>query len=94
MTTIVTTHEEIKKIIAEAVSHTVKEQLPEAIRRGTQKPYLTGEELMKLTGFSKRHLVYLRQSKKIPFIQHGRKILYPTEKIEKFLNENYVKARE
>lgn len=83
----------IKELVSEAVKEAVSAELPALVRSATRKPYLTGAELMELTGWSKRTLVYLRQKRKIPFTQDGRKILYPTEGIENFLRQNHVTPR-
>ncbi len=94
MSTIVAADREtIKQIFCEALREVVTEELPPLVRDATRKPYLTRDELQQLTGWSIRTIVHLRQTRQIPFSQHGRKILYPTDGILSFLRENHVKPR-
>ena len=94
MSTIVAADREtIKQIFSEALREVVTEELPPLVRDATRKPYLTRDELQQLTGWSIRTIVHLRQTRQIPFSQHGRKILYPTDGILSFLRENHVKPR-
>lgn len=94
MSTIVAADREtIKQIFSEALREVVTEELPPLVRDATRKPYLTRDELQQLTGWSIRTIVHLRQTRQIPYTQHGRKILYPTDGILSFLRENHVKPR-
>ena len=91
--TIVVERDAIKELVSEAVREAVSKELPALVRDAARKPYLTRDELQELTGWSVRTIVHLRQSRQIPFTQHGRKILYPTDGILSFLRENHVKPR-
>ena len=91
MQTYIANREELERIIKQAVDNAIAEVVPELVRRATAKEYLTKEELMKLTGWSNRTVQNLRDTRQIPFSQHGKKILYPYEGIMKFLKENHIK---
>lgn len=58
-----------------------------------KKDWLTKEELMNMTGWSARTIQHLRDTRQIPFSQHGRKILYPYSGIVKFLEKNTVSPK-
>lgn len=70
------------------------EEIPKLIKELGKKEWLTKEELEKLTGWSSRTIQHMRDSRQIPYSQHGRKILYPREGIMEFLMANYIKPRE
>lgn len=84
------TPERLRAIAAEGAREAVRSELPDAIRRGTEKPYMTKSELMQLTGWSSRQIEYRKQNRSIPFIRRGRTILFPTSEIYDFLEEGRV----
>ena len=90
---IVTTPEELHSLINEAVLKALMDQLPKAIEEANRKPYLTQEDMVELSGWSRRTLQYLRDTEQIDFIQHGRKILYPRDAVDAFLKQCRIKAR-
>lgn len=92
MSAIVTDEACIRAIIADAVREALKEELPELVEEATRKEWLTREEVKDLTGWSDRTLQHLRDTRQIPFSQHGRKILYPTEGVLSFLDAHRVAA--
>jgi hypothetical protein len=59
----------------------------------TLKKYLTQEDLVLLTGWSRRQLAYRRSRGDIPYIKRGHTILYKAEDVERFLDEGYVDVR-
>jgi hypothetical protein len=85
MTVIVTDVENIKIIISEIICEVLSEEPPKLIREALRKEYLTQKELKELTGWSQRKMFYLRETRQIPFIQHGRSVLYPYDGIIEFL---------
>lgn len=91
MNTYISSKEELNTAIQQAVSEAVNKALPELIRKATAKEFLTKEELMELTGWSSRTIQNLRDTRQIPFSQHGRKILYPYTGMMEFLKENHIK---
>ncbi|MCH8487283.1 MAG: helix-turn-helix domain-containing protein [Candidatus Cyclonatronum sp.] len=91
MQTYLPTKQELDQAIKQAVSEAVQEVLPVLIRKATAKEFLTKEELQELTGWSARTLQNLRDTRQIPFSQHGKKILYPYDGIMQFLKDNHIK---
>lgn len=93
MQTIVVDTDQIRLLLADAVREAIKDELPALVQRATQKPYLTGKEVQDLTGWSRRTLQHLRDTRQIPFVQDGRKILYPTEEVRAFFEARSVRTR-
>lgn len=89
----VSTKEELQKAVAEAVAEIIDEKLPSIIRKANRSEWLTTKELKSLTGWSYRSQKHLRDTNQIPFSQHGRKIVYPTEGIEEFLRKNEIQPK-
>lgn len=71
----------------------LKDELPKVVKSVIKKDWLTKEELIELTGWSGRTIQHMRDSKQIPYSQHGRKILYPRKGIVKFLEDHYVEPK-
>ena len=92
-TVIVTTPAELRRLVAEAVRDAVRAELPGLVQEATRKPYLTPREVRDLTGWSSRTLQHLRDTRQVPFVQSGRKVLYPTDGVDDFLARNTVVAR-
>lgn len=93
MQTYIATKSELVQIINGAVRELLENCLPNLIRKAKRKEWLTTEELMELTGWSRRTLQYLRDKRRIPFSQEGRRILYKTEDVEAYLRNNKIDAR-
>lgn len=91
MQTYLPTKQELDQAIKQAVSEAVQDVLPVLIRKATAKEYLTKDELQELTGWSSRTLQNLRDTRQIPYTQHGKKILYPYDGIMEFLKANHIK---
>ena len=90
---IVTSPEQIQEIVAQAVREALMGVLPELVRQATQKPFLTQEEAREVTGWSVRTLQTLRDTKKIAFVQHGRKITYPSADLYGYMHAHRIKPR-
>lgn len=71
----------------------IRDEIPKLIQELGKKEWLTKQELMKLTGWSSRTIQHMRDSKQIPYTQHGRKILYPRKGIMEFLEANYIRPK-
>ncbi|MEP1152191.1 MAG: helix-turn-helix domain-containing protein [Balneola sp.] len=71
----------------------IRDEVPKLIQELGKKEWLTKQELMKLTGWSSRTIQHMRDSKQIPYTQHGRKILYPRKGIMDFLKANYIRPK-
>ena len=92
-TAIVTDEAGLRQIVQQAVEEALRHHLPPIVREATEKPWLTKGELKRLTGWSDRTIQHLRDTRQIPFAQHGRKILYPTGDVLAFLKEHRVEPR-
>ncbi len=88
------TKEDLKDFINEAIQETVKNSLPEAIRKATRKQFLTTEEVMEFLQCSRRHIQHLRDSEQLPYHQHNRTIRYDINEVETFLNKGKVNGVE
>lgn len=93
-TAFIPTKEDLQEIIGRAVSEAVREQVPQIVREATAKEWLTKEEVKELTGWSSRTLQNMRDTKQIPFSQHGHKILYPRKGIIEFLEDHHITPRQ
>jgi len=91
MNTYIANKEELQSTITKAVQDAISDLVPALVRKATAKEFLTKEELQELTGWSSRSIQNLRDTRAIPFSQHGRKILYPYTGIMQFLKENNIK---
>lgn len=65
----------------------------EKFQKAPSKEYLTQQELMELTGWSKRYLQDMRSHRELAFIQVGRKILYKFEDVQAYLESFRVAAK-
>lgn len=93
MQTIVISPEELQNLIESAVERSVEKHVPNVIRQATKKEFLTVDELSQLTGWSRRTIQYLRDSRQLPFYQDGRRVLFKTDEIEGYLQSKRVRAR-
>ena len=87
---IVTDRAQLKELIETVVREVSKDTIPEIVKKATEKPWLTKEELMELTGWSSRTLQNLRSTNKLPHSKHGRKILYPRQGVMEFLEDHAI----
>lgn len=92
--TYIATQDELKSIVEQAVAEAMAERVPDIVRKVTRKEWLTTQEAMELLDCSRRHLYHLRDTEQISYHQHGRKILFHIDELERFLEENKVKRRE
>jgi len=90
MKVIVTTQEELKEIINDAVERTFKQLMPKAIRMAKEKEWLTIDEVMERLTCSRRHIQYLRDNPRITFYPEGRAIRYQVTDIREFMKRNKV----
>lgn len=86
--------DEFKRLLKETIQQELTQHLPELLEEYQNKAWLTTEDLMELTSWSRRTIQHLRDTRQIPFFQHGRKILYPRAGLEDFLKENSISPRE
>ena len=82
--------DDLRSIVSESVREAIQSELPAAVRRGVEKPYMTKKELMLLTGWSSRQCEYKKSQRAITFIRRGRTILFPTTEIYAYLEGGRV----
>lgn len=85
--------EELKSLLKETIQQELTQHLPDLLEEYQNKAWLTIDDLMELTGWSRRTIQHLRDTRQIAFFQHGRKILFPRAGIEDFLEENCISPR-
>lgn len=90
---VLTTQAQLQSVVANGIREVIRAELPEAIRRGVARPYMTKKELMLLTGWSSRQVEYRKANRSIPFIRRGRTILFPSDEIYAFLEEGRVDTK-
>ena len=90
MNTYIPTKNELQEAIQQAVEKAVLERIPELIRRATSKSHYTIDEACEILSVTRRHLQHLRDSNQISFVQHGRKVYFRAEDLDKFFNRNYI----
>ena len=83
-----------RELLTAVIRQEVKSALQSELKKALRKEYLTNDELRRMTGFSHRKLHYLRDKGQIGYIQHGRKILYRADDVDRFLQSQYIKPRE
>lgn len=94
MNTFIPTKEELEATVKQAVNDLLQNELPDLLRKAKRKEWINTNELMELTGWSRRTIQYLRDEKRIPFSQEGKRILYPTDGIEEYLRKNQISPRD
>ncbi|MEX0660486.1 MAG: hypothetical protein WEA58_11435 [Balneolaceae bacterium] len=84
----------VKELFQGELEKVLKAQIPQIIRQANRKDYLTTGEVEELTGLSSRAQKYHRDCGNLPYSQEGRKIIYQTVDIEKFIEDRRVKGLE
>jgi len=84
------TQRKFEEIIEQRTEAVLKSLIPQLIRQANRKDYLTTSEVEELTGMSSRMQKYHRDKGNIPYSQEGRKIIYRTVDIEKFLDDRRI----
>lgn len=92
-TQFVAERKELEQYFDKHVRQILRDEIPKLIKGLGKKEWLTKEELIKLTGWSGRTIQHMRDTKQIPYSQHGRKILYPREGIMEFLKSHSIKPK-
>ena len=93
MSIMLTSPEQLQDAIRQVTGAILREIVPDLVREGTQKPYLTQDDVRSLTSWSNRKLRYLRETRQVEFVELGRSYVYPTESVLQFLDENRVRVR-
>ena len=84
---------ELQELVREAVEAAVTRAVREAVRQAARPPYLTVEDLARVTGWSERRIRYLVKKRRLPHIRHGRKVLFETSEIERILEQARIPAQ-
>jgi hypothetical protein len=90
----ITSKEELNNTVREAVEDLLQKELPSLLRKAKRKEWINTNELMELTGWSRRTIQYLRDKREIPFSQKKHRILYPMDGIEEYLRANQVNPKD
>ena len=64
--------------------------VPDALREATAPEWLGRDEACQRYGLTPRQLTYMRTNRSIEFTQHGRRILYNRESLERWIDEGRV----
>ena len=80
----------IRQIFAEELEAILTRRIPAIVRQANRKEYLTTSEVEELTGLSSRLQAYHRTEGNLPFSQEGRKIIYKTCDVERFIEERRI----
>ncbi len=89
---VLTRPEALQELIERATERAVLRAVREAVRQAARPPYLTVEDLSRVTGWSPRRIRYLVRQRRLPHIRHGRKVLFKTAEIEKILEQAHIPA--
>ena len=82
----------IRQIFAEELEAILTRRIPAIVRQANRKEFLTTAEVEELTGMSPRMQKYHRDAGNLPFSQEGRKIIYKTSDLERFIEERRIEV--
>ena len=82
----------IRQIFAEELEAILTRRIPAIVRQANRKEYLTTTEVEELTGMSARMQKYHRDAGNLPYSQEGRKIIYKTSDLERFIEERRIEV--
>ncbi len=91
MNTYITTKEELKELIQDATRAAFLNAIPELLKDAKPK-YLNRSQVLKMLNVSMPTLQRMRNERRIPFIQDGRKILYPYADLIAYLESKQIKV--
>lgn len=95
MSAIITSPEDVRRFVGEAVTEALRETLPRLVREASYKEFLSQEEVRRLTSWSNAKLRYLRAKRRLEFVPLGqRTFLYTTGSVLRFLDDNKIRVRE
>ncbi len=84
------TLDEIVEALDQRIEQKLGEKLPKLLRKANRKKWINTKELQEYTGWSARTIQYMRDKKRIPYFQEGRRILYKVDEIDKYLQNNKI----
>jgi len=83
----------VKELFKNELDSILKVRIPEIIRQANRKTYLTTSDLEELTGMTSATQKYHRDAGNLPYSQEGRRILYRTEDVEKFISDRRIEIK-
>lgn len=82
----------VKELFSRELDKVLRRRIPQLIRAANRKEYLTTGDVKELTGLSSRMQKYHREAGNLPWAQEGRKIIYRTVDVERFIEERMIEA--
>ena len=79
------TQSQLEIVVYDAVEKALRELLPEEMK--AEPEFLRQKDVIELTGWSKTSLQRYRKDRRIPFVQFGKKILYPRKELYDWLRQ-------
>ncbi len=89
----IATKQEQEDLILRVVDQLLVQRIPEIIRRVNTKTYLTTKDVKELLGMSSRLQAYHREAGNLPYSQEGKKIIYKSVDIEKFIDDRRIETQ-
>jgi hypothetical protein len=90
---IVTDRETLESTVADVVRRIMLGTVPDVLREAEKPEWMSRDQVCKTYGLTPRQLTYMRNNGRIEYTQHGRRILYNRESLEKWVDEGRVRAR-
>lgn len=90
---IVTDRETLESTLADVVRRVMLRSVPDVLREAEKPEWMSRDQACETYGLTPRQLTYMRNNGRITYTQHGRRILYERESLEKWIEEGRVKAR-
>lgn len=85
------TQSQLETVVFDAVEKALRKLLPEEMK--AEPEFLTHKDVTELTGWSKSSLQRYRKLRWIPFIQIGKKILYPRKELYAWIRQGLVPGK-
>lgn len=92
MNTYISSKEELKELIQQATTTALLNAVPELLK-GNKPKYLNKRETMQLLCVSAPTLQRMRDERRIPFVQDGRKILYPYDGLIEYMEAHQIRVK-
>ena len=90
---IVTDRETLESTVEDVVRRVRIGTVPDVLREAEKPEWMSRNQVCETYGLTPRQLTYMRNNGRITFTQHGRRILYSRESLEKWVEEGKVRAR-
>ena len=90
MSSFIIDRDTLRDTLTEVLCEHLERLLPDLVEEATRRPYLTRKDVKALTGWSDRQLQHLRDTRRIPFVQIKRTILYPSKEFYEFLESRRI----